>query len=186
MKPLEIVEIHLETVDSTNVYAKLHRHTFDKEKVTCISAENQTAAKGRFERKWISPPRVNIYSTFYFTLPPQIKKIEHLAELMALSLTTILKNKGLHPTIKGPNDVQINQKKVAGILAEVIFEPAATEVILGIGVNVNMEATDIAKIDQPATSLKIETKMNWDKKQLLKELQYQFLLDLKHFIEVNS
>ena len=78
---------------------------------------------------------------------------------------------------------QINKKKIAGVLCEVIFHPESIEVILGIGINVNMESEDLALIDQPATSLKAETQITWDKHLLLKELQHQFLIDLKYFID---
>ncbi len=186
MKNLEIEDIFLDTIDSTNSYAKAHSKEFNPQKVTCITAEYQTAGKGQFERKWISPRSVNIYSTFYFHIPSSTKNINQLSQVMAFSLAAILKNKGLHPTIKWPNDVQIHQKKIAGVLAEVIFHPEFIEVILGIGINVNMQINDLALIDQPATSLKNETGLHWDKNQLLKELQYQFLLDLRRFIETNS
>lgn len=185
MKNLEIEEIFLDTIDSTSSYAKAHSSEFNKDKITCITAEYQTAGVGRFERKWISPRGVNIYSTFYFHLPASTQNLNHLAQVMASSLATLLQNKGLHPTIKWPNDVQINKKKIAGVLAEVIFHPEFTEVILGIGVNLNMEKEDLTLIDQPATSLKAETQMTWDKAQFLKELQYQFLIDLKYFVETN-
>ncbi len=182
MKNLEIEDIFLDTIDSTNSYAKAHAQEFNPDKVTCITAEYQTQGKGQFGKKWISPRGVNLYSTFYFHLPLNTKNITSLANLMASSLATLLKNKGLHPTIKWPNDVQIDKKKIAGVLVEVILQPEFIEVILGIGVNINMGKEDLSLIDQPATSLKEETKIHSDKKKFLKELQYQFLLDLKNFI----
>lgn len=174
-------EIHLDVVDSTNTYAKNHSKTFSKSEITCITAEEQTAGKGRYQRKWISPKEVNLYATFYFTLPPNTLHIVSLAQLMAISLANVLIKEGLKPEIKWPNDIRLNGKKLSGILCEMQFHSEQTEVFLGVGINVNLGPEIASKIDQPATSLFIETKKKWDKKELLKKLQIQFVKDLEKF-----
>ncbi len=182
---MEIVEIHLISVDSTHTYAKTHGDSFPKDKITCITAEEQTAGKGQFQRKWVSPPKVNLYTTFYFHLPVKTENITSLALLMAISVKTVLEKEGLKASLKWPNDVQLNGKKVAGALCETIFHPLHIEIILSFGLNVNMEEKDLATIDQMATSLKYETDKTWDKKDLLKKIQEQFLLDLAAFKKTN-
>lgn len=174
-------EIHLDSVDSTNTYAKSHAAAFPAGQITCITAEEQTAGRGRYQRKWISPRGVNIYATFYFRLPANTLHLVSLAQVMTYSLASCLMHEGLDPKIKWPNDVQLSGKKVSGVLCETVFHKDDVELFLGIGVNVNMEKEAAAQIDQPATSLLIETGRKWDKAALLKKLQKQFEADLEKF-----
>lgn len=174
-------EIHLDTVDSTNTYAKKHAQTFPVGQITCISAEEQTAGRGRYQRKWVSPRGVNIYATFYFRLPVNSLHLVSLAQVMTYSFAAVLLQEGLHPKIKWPNDVQLGGKKVSGVLCETVFHKDFVELFLGIGINVNLDAETAAQIDQPATSLLIETGRKWDKTALLKKLQKQFAGDLEKF-----
>lgn len=172
-------EIHLDSVDSTNTYAKQNCGSFPRDQITCVTAEEQTAGRGRYQRKWFSPKGVNIYATFYFRLPINALHLVSLAQVMTYSFASVLLHEGLHPKIKWPNDVQLNGKKLSGVLCETLFHKEFVEIFLGIGINVNLE--DTAKIDQPATSLKIETGRKWDKTALLKKVQKQFGADLEKF-----
>ena len=174
-------EIHLDKIDSTNTYAKAHCATFPADKITCITAEEQTSGRGRFTRKWVSPRGVNLYATFYFQLPINTLHLISLSQVAAFSVAAVLIQEGLHPKIKWPNDIQLSGKKVSGILSETTFQKSHVEIFLGIGINVNMEADTAVQIDKPATSLKIETKRTWDKQALLKKLQKQLVSDLEKF-----
>lgn len=176
---MEIVEIYLSTVDSTNAFAKLNGSTFAKDKITCVIAEEQTAGRGQFGRRWVSPRGVNLLASLYFRLPSSIKDLSSLASLLAISIKKVLVQEGLAASMKFPNDVLLNGKKIAGALCEVIFQEGYTEVILGFGLNVNTEAEDLASIDQPAASLKNETGRAWDREGLLKKIEGQFLKDLQ-------
>jgi BirA family biotin operon repressor/biotin-[acetyl-CoA-carboxylase] ligase len=178
---MEIVEIHLNTVDSTNTYAKTHGSSFARDKITCITAEEQTSGKGQFQKKWISPSRVNLYATFYFHLPPNTQNLTELTLTLGKSIKKVLEERGVPASMKWPNDVLIQGKKVAGILCETIFHKTHIEIILGFGLNVNMGQEDLIKIDQPATSLKNETGHAWDKEELLRQIQKQWLLDIQFF-----
>ena len=173
--------IHLDTTDSTNTYAKLHALKFPTDQITCIDAEEQTAGRGRYQRRWLSPRGANLYATFYFQLPSDTSHLISLAQVMAASFASVLIKEGFFPKIKWPNDIQLQGKKIAGILCETAFHPPAVDVFLGIGVNVNMDIELLAQIDQPATSLKAETGHAWDKKILLHKLQKQFAADLQKF-----
>lgn len=174
-------EIHLDSIDSTNTYAKQHAATFPPDQITCITAEEQTAGRGRYQRKWVSPRGANLLVTFYFRLPLDTMHLTSLAQVMACSFASLLIVEHLHPKIKWPNDVQLSGKKVSGVLCETSFHPTHVEIFLGIGINVNMDAATAAQIDQPATSLKIETGHTWDRKTLLAKLQRQFATDLEKF-----
>lgn len=176
-----IREIHLDKVDSTNTYAKKHISEFQNDEIVCITAEEQTAGRGRFQKTWYSPRDLNIYATFYFRLPLHSIHLSSIGQILTLSLSLVLLKEGFQLNIKWPNDVQINSKKLAGVLCETIYQKDHVDVILGIGINVNMTAEQLSHIDQPATSLLIETQHIWDREVLLKKIQKQFLADLKKF-----
>jgi BirA family biotin operon repressor/biotin-[acetyl-CoA-carboxylase] ligase len=173
-------EIHLESVGSTSTYAKEHASIFPKNQITCIVADKQTGGRGRFQKTWVSPPG-NIYATFYFRLPSTQLHLPSLGLVLASSMATMLIAEGLFPQIKWPNDLQLGGKKFCGILCETSMDGTQLDVFLGIGVNINMEPTDLHSIGGPATSLKVETGRTWDQKQILRHLQMQFEKDLELF-----
>lgn len=164
-----MIEIFLDTIDSTQVYAKAHWKTFDPEGLTCITAEEQTAGRGQFQRSWISPRGAGLYVTFYFTLPARSLQLTSLAQRMAHTVADMMKS--LSPEIRWPNDVLIRGKKIAGALCDTVFEGDLVHCFLGVGINVNMRAESLQQIDQPATSLLLETGHPWDRKALLRQLQ---------------
>ncbi len=177
---MEVFEIRLESIDSTNTYAKQHFAEFPKDKLTCILAEEQTGGRGRFDRPWHSPRGQNLYVTFAFKLS-STRHLGCLAQIMSLSFAQVLLKEGLKPNVKWPNDILLHDKKVSGVLCETEIEQQDVSLFLGIGINVNMDAEQFGAIDQPATSLLAETGHDWDRDALLKQLTEQFLSDLELF-----
>lgn len=141
-----------ETLDSTNVKAfemAASRQIFADE---IILADAQTAGRGRLQRVWDSP-KGNLY--FSLVLQPQgfVAEISFVA-IVALrqAISDLLSVLELNVQNKWPNDLLINEKKVAGILLESKFNQKNCEfVILGIGVNIDSSPD---KAIFPATSLK--------------------------------
>jgi len=174
-------EIHLDKTASTHAHAKAHAATFPTNQITCITAEEQTAGKGRYQRPWHSPRGVNIYASFVFSLSLKTSPIETLAQILAFTLAQILQQEKLTPTLKWPNDIRLNNRKVAGTLCETIFQKDHILVIASIGINVNMEEKELSHIDQPATSLKLIAHRTWDRPALLHSLQRQFQQNLTLF-----
>jgi len=133
-----------------------------------VIAETQTKGKGRRGRSWYSN-RGGIY--FSWILRPTISPSHaHLVNLLAgLSVAiTIRKLFNIDTTLKWPNDVLINEKKVCGILAEMEAEADIVKfIILGIGINVN---NDISGYIKSATSLKEQFGKNISKKKLFLQL----------------
>ena len=183
MLKLNISNIYLEKVSSTQTFAKENYKNFITDSITCILAEEQTNGTGRFQRKWVATPFQNITATFYFSLPSQTKDITALGLLFCFSLATYLIDKGFNPKIRWPNDILLSNKKLSGVLCETIFQGNTVHLFLGVGINVNMDKEQLSQIDQPATSLKNETYKEWNKKELLDNLQKYFLEDLKVFLE---
>jgi BirA family biotin operon repressor/biotin-[acetyl-CoA-carboxylase] ligase len=87
----------------------------------------------------------------------------------ALGVSAFLESMGLTPSAKWPNDVRVRTRKIAGILAE-RAAVKDTACVVGIGLNVNMTSEEASGIDQPATSLRIETHAEHDVRQVLVNL----------------
>lgn len=179
---MEIVYHHFITIDSTNTWAKLNCHLFDENKITLITADAQTAGRGRFKRKWVSPAYRNIYATFCFAFDPSRLDIGNIPQVMSLSVANVLRTFNLQPKLKWPNDLLLSNKKLGGILCETVSFENKFMIILGVGLNINMSAEDLEQIDQPATSLKNETGNDFEVKSVLKAIEKQFIVDFDLFL----
>ncbi|MBI3508923.1 MAG: biotin--[acetyl-CoA-carboxylase] ligase [Chlamydiia bacterium] len=176
-------EIRLDIIDSTNAYAKAHASQWTGSEIVCITAEEQTAGKGRQNRPWLSPRGVNLYVTFFFELSLSQPHVSCLSHIGALSVAEVLEEQGVSSRLKWPNDIWLNGKKTGGILCETIVGRTTIQVVLGIGLNVNMGQEYLAAIDQSASSLMLETGKVWDKEVLLQQLQTRFVDNLEEFRE---
>lgn len=179
IKNKKIHYLHFDTLDSTNTWAKKNAETLDPENLTCITALEQTAGRGRFNRRWISGRGQNIIATLFFTLPKENKILPNLGQILSLSCSKVLERKGFSPQIKWPNDILLAGKKVSGILCETTQLKESLAIILGIGINVNMSEELLSSIDQPATSLAQLSGHTWELEQILEPLLQQFIADLE-------
>jgi BirA family biotin operon repressor/biotin-[acetyl-CoA-carboxylase] ligase len=149
---------YFQTLDSTN--SKAYQLALNgAEEGEVVISESQEKGRGRLGRQWFSPPFLNLYLSVI--LRPKISPHQaSLNTLMAAVATAdaIQKFSGLRPLIKWPNDILLRDRKVAGLLNEVHSETDRIHfVILGIGVNLNMDEKMFSKeIRTVATSLKIE------------------------------
>ena len=175
--------LFLETVDSTNKYAK--EHMDELKDLTIVYAGLQTAGRGRLQRKWNSCSGDNLYASIVLKPSRELKDIyTNLTQYLSLVLAEVFEEYGISPKIKWPNDVRIDGKKISGILAESVIEKNELKgIILGFGVNLNCSKEDIEKIDQPATSLNLEKGMKIDREIFLKRIIDKFCLRYNRFIE---
>ena len=139
---------------------------------TLILAEQQTAGRGRMDRKWISPPGVNILCSMIFHPPLQASSVFKLTMLTSVAIVEAIKKTcALKAQIKWPNDVYINGKKVCGILSEFSTTGNSIDhVIVGIGINVNFDTYSHPEIKEIATSLKEEKGSRVSRLQLIKNI----------------
>lgn len=138
-----------------------------------VVAECQTAGRGRRGRQWVSPFGSHIYFSYLWHL-------DGLGQAMGLSVavglalrTTIAEFIGADPkvTLKWPNDVYVDGKKIAGILVELEGQAdGPCSVVIGIGINVNMPQASAEQIDQPWTDLNAYTDANIDRNQFIAKL----------------
>jgi len=175
---------HFHTVDSTNSTAyQLALEGADEGEV--VVAESQKKGRGRLGRDWFSPPFTNLYLSVILR-PKRHPHQVPLITLMAAVATAeaILKFSGLLPLIKWPNDILLKERKVAGLLNEIYSEMDRIHfVILGIGVNLNMDVEMLPReIQEKATSLRQEMGQEISRKAflqtLLKELERWYAIFL--------
>ncbi len=137
---------------------------------TAVIALSQTGGRGRRGRAWISPENTGVYLSFIMTVPQKYPAgLVPLA--LALSVLRCVKQTTPGASIKWPNDVLLNGKKVAGCLAEA----RKGLIVAGIGVNLNNDPGSFPdQMDRIATSLSIETGKKQDREMfsvlLLSEL----------------
>ena len=148
---MEYKHIHFKEIDSTNNYLKDNYRSLDN--FTFVSADYQTAGKGRNDRSWISEPGENLMFSFLIKDEDLLDKAQIISLITAVEVAKALeayKIKGV--SIKWPNDVLIGDKKVCGILAE---GQMPDYIVVGVGLNVNQTAFP-NDLRRPATSLLIE------------------------------
>lgn len=145
----------LEDTDSTNSQACRLGDEGAPDGLVVI-ADRQSAGKGRMGRRWESPGGVNLYASILLRpaiLPfdaPKLTFLSAVAVCRAIRACT-----GLQATVKWPNDVLVEGRKVAGLLNEMSSETEQVHyVVLGIGVNLNMGSDQFPPdLRYPATSL---------------------------------
>lgn len=136
---------------------------------TVVVADEQSAGKGRLNRVWLSPGgslslSIALYPSIVYL--PSLIMVASLAVVHAIKVVT-----GLESQIKWPNDVLVNGKKVCGILIESgIRGSSVAYAIIGIGINVNLKASDFADILPSATSLSDELGRDVSRLELLRRL----------------
>lgn len=186
----EVNIIVLKSIDSTNHYFKTE--DFKKlsagKKIHCCFSEEQTQGRGRLNRSWHSPFGQNIYLSCYYPLKKSMSELSGLSLVVGLAIVSALKSLGLthHIRVKWPNDVLCHQKKMAGILIDIMDKhDDFCSVILGIGLNVNMMPEDIDSspdsITQSWTSLREEFGIEFDRNHVAAVLLQKVLTYVRDF-----
>ena len=195
---LPLNRIHLDTVDSTNSYAKRCAASLPARALTVVTASEQTAGRGRGARAWSSGGADDIKVTFAFCVTPaQVARAYMLSPLLCLTARRALSASGVGGCqIKWPNDLLMGgARKVGGILCEMEgpLPPAAAAaggegaffVALGLGLNVNSlpEALGVERPVWPLSTLRAENGgAPLDAPALLEAIVQQFALALPEFL----
>ncbi|TDF86033.1 bifunctional biotin--[acetyl-CoA-carboxylase] ligase/biotin operon repressor BirA [Pseudomonas sp. H9] len=156
-------------IDSTNAQA-LRAIAEGQVAPFLVLAERQTAGRGRRGRQWASPFAENLYYSLVLRIDGGMRQLEGLSLVVGLAVLRALQSFGVAEVgLKWPNDILVNNQKIAGILLELVGDPAdVCHVVLGIGINVNMQAT--SEVDQQWTSMGRETGVVIDRNQLVARL----------------
>lgn len=170
-----------DSIDSTNAEA-LRLIERGIEAPFMVLAERQTAGRGRRGRKWTSPFAENLYHSVVLRIEGGMRQLEGLSLVVGLAVMHTLRDMGVTEAgLKWPNDVLVGRKKIAGILLELVGDPAdVCHVVLGVGINVNMQSTD--EVDQQWTSMALEAGRTFDRNELVIRLGEKLRqhLDLFH------
>jgi BirA family biotin operon repressor/biotin-[acetyl-CoA-carboxylase] ligase len=138
--------IALEQTDSTNDAILQIANANSKEGLV-VFAEHQTAGRGQRGNRWESTAGKGLWFSILLRPKIDLASSPQLTAWAAEAVSGAIQNEfSLTPTIKPPNDVQIDGRKVAGVLVEMrAQEKAAHLAIAGIGVNVNQSREDFPK-----------------------------------------
>jgi len=143
-----------ENLDSTQDYANILPHN-DSLHGTLIIARSQKMGKGRIGRPWISP-RGGLWMSIVLVPDFSIDNLLFTQFIGALAVAEAIKETTkITCRLKWPNDVLINGKKVCGILVDVNLESEKKRIIIGIGLNANVESSLInnsINVDSKVTS----------------------------------
>lgn len=174
--------IHFDELDSTSIYS--HQHLSELDDFDIVSCDLQTQGHGQFERVWYSSNKNggNVYISIILK-PQNISHLNELTRYVALRAACTLEKYGLKPEFKFPNDILINGKKIAGFLAESEFLGSVCKgVIVGCGINLNLEEAELSNIDQKATSIFNETGLVVDKQEFLDKFLSDFKQEYDNFL----
>ena len=146
---------YFDSIGSTNNEA-LAWATSGAKDLSLVIADEQTAGRGRLDRKWFTPRGTALaFSLILRPTEAEMPFLTRIVGLAALAVADSLRTRGLVSQIKWPNDVLLNGRKVAGILVESVWAGEEIDyVVIGIGVNVLKEAVPAVELLLfPATSL---------------------------------
>ena len=167
--------VYTEEIESTNK-GLLNSKEFDKDG-TVLLAEYQTAGKGRKARIWYSNSGQNLTFSILVKKDFQENELNIINLGAALSVAISLENLyQLSTNLKWPNDVLINEKKIAGILIETTISGSNIDkAVIGIGINVNQHSfTNANEYHFPPTSVKNEFGKEISRERVLSEILNNF------------
>lgn len=135
-------------IDSTNQYL-LERMDQLVSGYACI-AEYQQAGRGRRGRKWFSPFGANLYLSMYWRLEQGPAAAMGLSLVIGIVMAEVLQSLGAPDVrVKWPNDLYLNDRKLAGILVELTGKTGdAAQIVMGAGVNLVMRSESATEINQ--------------------------------------
>ena len=137
------------------------------------------------QRCWVDLGGENLFVSFVLKPSEQFKQVySNLTQYLSVVLCKILEDYGLTPSIKWPNDVLIDGKKISGILSEsVVCGNKFKGLVVGVGVNLNATKENFCLVDKEITSLNLEVGKNIDLKIFLNRLTDLFFKDYDKFLE---
>jgi len=155
----------LDVVDSTNTFA-MGLTGGESAHGTVVIAERQTKGRGRMGREWISQPGLDITMSVILKPSIMVSDVTLLTVLVSVACCIALRETtGLRVTLKWPNDLMVNGKKMGGILTEIrAAADKVTAVVIGIGINLNSLGNDLPpEVRTRATSAKSETGREYER-----------------------
>lgn len=175
--------IYIEEIDSTNEECKRQAEKNCPSGLFVV-CDRQTAGKGRLGRTWLADKNVGLCMSML--LRPEIMPVEasQITLVAGIAIRRIMERfMGLKTEIKWPNDIIYNGRKLVGILTEMSAEMEKVNyIVLGIGINVNMESFE-GELKDKATSMYIETGKRFKRSDIINEFLKEFIPCYELFCE---
>jgi BirA family biotin operon repressor/biotin-[acetyl-CoA-carboxylase] ligase len=153
----QLKDLHVhQSLDSTNKEAnQLIQELTETASGTVILSEYQAIGRGRRGKNWVSPFAANLYLSMVWDFDQGASALQGLSLAIGVAVSRALKQLKVDGVqLKWPNDIYINNKKLGGILLEMVGDPAGQcTVIIGIGINHSMPKQSGDEIDQAWTDL---------------------------------
>ena len=178
--------IKLDAIDSTNHFLKALSAQESCENFTVVSTESQTEGKGQRGSGWTSETGKNLaFSVLYNQKIEEIASLFTLNIVVALSVVEALKTvSNLNFSIKWPNDILAENKKIAGILIENTFKNQnEVQSIIGIGLNVNQ--SQFENLPQASSLFLLESQL-FDREALLISIVNRLEFNLNKLENLNE
>lgn len=149
----------------------------------CI-ADRQTAGRGRRGKEWQSPSGVNLYLSLRWHFQVLPKHYSWLSLMVATLVAEVLQREGIQgQQVKWPNDLYYQGKKFGGILLQTTQR--LEHVVIGIGLNINMDQEPEEPITQPWCSLKSITGQVLDRNQIASAIALELSSYLERFASLD-
>ncbi|EOC1534844.1 bifunctional biotin--[acetyl-CoA-carboxylase] ligase/biotin operon repressor BirA [Cronobacter turicensis] len=170
----------LPVIDSTNQYL-LDRLSELESGDACI-AEYQQAGRGRRGRKWFSPFGANLYLSMYWRLEQGPAAAVGLSLVIGIVMAEVLHELGADQVrVKWPNDLYLNDRKLAGILVELTGKTGdAAQIVIGAGINLAMRQVESDIVNQGWINLQ-EAGIKVDRNELAVRLIEKLRASLREF-----
>ncbi len=165
--------VFYETLESTQLKAKEIKD--EVENGTIIITNNQLAGIGTHDRKWFMGHGDNIAFTMILKPECNISKIKNITVIIAECMVRVLKHLyDVQVSIKMPNDLMCNGKKLGGILTQATtIQEEVKDILIGIGMNVNQKDFPF-ELKDIATSLKNEFNIEFNRIEIIAEFLSTF------------
>lgn len=163
--------VYFESIGSTNEVAKALAAK-DAPEGTLVIAEEQTAGKGRLGRHWMAPAGTSLLFSLLLYPDLTLEEVPRLIMLTCLATAGAIESvTGLPVRFKWPNDILIRGRKMGGVLTEVgVTGERLDYVVVGIGLNVNWDLSQVPELAGKATSLSEELGREICRLELLQRL----------------
>lgn len=170
----------LPVIDSTNQYL-LDRLSSLQSGDACI-AEYQQAGRGRRGRKWFSPFGANLYLSMYWRLEEGPAAAIGLSLVIGIVMAEVLHDLGADQVrVKWPNDLYLQDRKLAGILVELTGKTGdAAQIVIGAGINLAMRRVESEVVNQGWINLQ-EAGIKIDRNKLAVRLINELRVALEQF-----
>jgi BirA family biotin operon repressor/biotin-[acetyl-CoA-carboxylase] ligase len=164
---------HFREIDSTNSWLAEQARSGAPEGLVAY-CDFQSAGRGRLDRQWQASPRSALLCSLLFRPNVDVDLLQLVVGAVALSIrAALVRLCGLRPGLKWPNDLVVGDMKLAGLLAEVVTTNEGLAVVVGLGLNLTDNPSDVASTNVlEATGLTLSARGLVD--ILLEELEWRY------------